>query len=83
MPLLLSLPSLYVVRAFKLPSIGTQSISSLKPYELDWKTLGTNTVYTLILCSDTVEGPVLVKYPMMKRTSTAIKRLSSALQYRR
>ena len=61
MPLLLHLLKLHMNKVFKLPSIGTQSISGSEPYELDLKIPSTNTVYISIRCSDTAEGLVLVK----------------------
>ena len=63
MPLRLHLPKLHMNKAFKQPSIGTQSISGLEPYELDLKILSTSTAYTSIPCSDTAEDLALAKVP--------------------
>ena len=60
-PLLLHQTNLHAVKVFKPPSIGTQSISGLEPYDLDQKILGTSSVYTMILCSNTAEGLATVK----------------------
>ena len=61
MPLLPLLPKLLMNKAFKPPSIGTQYTNSLELYELDSKILGTSSVYTSILCSNTEEVLVLMK----------------------
>ena len=61
MPLLPLLPKLLINKAFKPLSIGTQYTNSLELYELDSKILGTSSVYTSILCSNTEEVLVLMK----------------------